>query len=75
MIEQSQLGIGMKVHADKVKCVGAGTCVAIAPDVFDQDDAGIVVLLTDEIGEDQVKSVGEAVEYCPALALSLTAED
>lgn len=61
----------MKVNADKDKCVGAGTCVAIAPEVFDQDDAGIVVLLTEEVGEQQLDSVHEAVDYCPAMALSL----
>jgi ferredoxin len=65
----------MKVLADKGKCVGAGTCVSIAPEVFDQDDAGIVVVLMQEVAEDRGKSVQEAVDYCPALALSLSTQD
>ena len=36
----------MKVSVDEDKCCGAGTCVLLAPDVFDQrDEDGIVVLL------------------------------
>ena len=62
----------MKVVADKHKCVGAGTCVVIAPDVFDQDDAdGIVVLLKEEPSEDRRAAVTEAVDFCPAQALMI----
>jgi ferredoxin len=62
----------MKIVADKHKCVGAGTCVVIAPDVFDQDDAdGIVLLLTEEPGEDRRAAVTEAVDFCPAQALMI----
>lgn len=62
----------MKVAADKHKCVGAGTCVVVAPDVFDQDDAdGIVVLLEDQPGEDRRAAVTEAVDFCPAQALMI----
>ncbi len=36
----------MKITIDHDKCCGAGTCVLLAPDVFDQrDDDGIVILL------------------------------
>jgi ferredoxin len=62
----------MKIVADKHKCVGAGTCVVIAPTVFDQDDAdGIVVLLQEEPGEELRGAVAEAVDFCPAQALMI----
>ena len=36
----------MKVVVDQSRCVGAGQCVLVAPEVFDQrDEDGIVVLL------------------------------
>ncbi|MCL8015564.1 ferredoxin [Streptomyces sp. AS02] len=36
----------MKVNVDQGRCCGAGQCVLIAPEVFDQrDDDGIVTLL------------------------------
>ncbi|NEW70776.1 hypothetical protein G4H13_10220 [Streptomyces rapamycinicus] len=28
----------MKVHVDEAKCCGAGQCVLVAPEVFDQRD-------------------------------------
>ena len=41
----------MKVTVDEDKCCGAGTCVLLAPDVFDQrDEDGIVVLLDEHAG-------------------------
>lgn len=66
----------MKIVADKHKCVGAGTCVVIAPDVFDQDDAdGIVILLNEEPAEDRRAAVLEAIDFCPAQAIFLAKKD
>jgi ferredoxin len=66
----------MKVVADTLKCVGAGTCVGIAPDIFDQGDVdGIVKLLEEEPGEDRRAAVQEAVDFCPAQALMLAEKD
>ncbi|MGW0809687.1 ferredoxin [Nonomuraea sp. NPDC002799] len=60
----------MKVIVDEVKCCGAGQCVLIAPEVFDQnEDDGIVVLLEAEPGEDQHALVREAAAVCPAAAI------
>ena len=28
----------MKVRVEREKCIGAGNCVAVAPDVFDLDE-------------------------------------
>ncbi|ATL88071.1 MULTISPECIES: ferredoxin [Streptomyces] len=62
----------MKVHVDEAKCCGAGQCVLIAPEVFDQrDEDGIVVLLTPEPAEDQRSDVREAAAVCPAAAITL----
>jgi ferredoxin len=36
----------MQITIDEAKCCGAGQCVLVAPEVFDQrDEDGIVVLL------------------------------
>ena len=61
----------VKIVADKHKCIGAGTCVVIAPELFDQDDEGIVHVLVEEPREDQLGVVNEAVDFCPAQALLL----
>lgn len=61
----------VKVHADRDVCIQAGNCVMVADAVFDQDDDGIVVVLVDEVPEDQVHNVQEAVKLCPSQALRL----
>ncbi|MEV6588226.1 ferredoxin [Streptomyces acidicola] len=62
----------MKVSVDEAKCCGAGQCVLLAPEVFDQrDDDGIVVLLTPEPAPDQQSDVREAAAVCPASAITL----
>ncbi|MEU4407901.1 ferredoxin [Streptosporangium sp. NPDC023963] len=63
----------MKVTVDEDKCCGAGQCVLIAPEVFDQrDDDGIVVLLEPEPGADRHALVREAAAVCPAAAITLS---
>jgi ferredoxin len=63
----------MKVTVDKDKCCGAGTCVLVAPEVFDQgEDDGIVILLDAEPSEHLHATVREAASVCPAAAIQLS---
>jgi ferredoxin len=65
----------MKVTIDKEKCCGAGTCVLVAPDVFDQgEDDGIVILLDAAPAPELHASVREAASVCPAAAIMLSEE-
>jgi ferredoxin len=62
----------MKITVDQDKCCGAGTCVLLAPDVFDQrDDDGIVVLLDQAPPQDLHDLVREAAGVCPAGAIEV----
>ena len=62
----------MKITVDQDKCCGAGTCVLLAPDVFDQrDDDGIVVLLDEAPPQDLHDLVREAASVCPAAAIAV----
>ncbi|AGZ42540.1 ferredoxin [Actinoplanes friuliensis] len=63
----------MSVHvaADRDLCVGAGNCVLTAPDVFDQDEEGLVAVLdTDPAAA--ADRVAQAVDLCPAGAITAT---
>lgn len=61
----------MKVEADHDSCITAGNCVMVADAVFDQDDDGVVVVLTDEVPAGEEEHAREAVKLCPASALKL----
>lgn len=63
--------MSMRVIVDKELCIGAGQCVVTAPDVFDQDDDGIVDLLTDSPAEGDRDAVKEAEHVCPARVISI----
>jgi ferredoxin len=55
------------------KCIGAGNCVEIAEEYFDQnDDDATVIVLTDEVSIGSVARVRKAVNVCPVAAIMLT---
>jgi ferredoxin len=62
----------VRIEASPDVCIGAGNCVLAAPDLFDQDDDGIVQVLQAEVPPDQQDEAREAVERCPARALALS---
>jgi ferredoxin len=65
----------MRIVTDTSRCVGAGQCALTEPAVFDQsDEAGTVVLLTDQADGDTIDNVREAIDLCPSQALSLADE-
>ena len=61
----------MKVIVDFVKCTGLGICESMAPDIFEVNDDGALVLLKEDITDDELQSVEEAVAGCPTEALSI----
>lgn len=57
------------VETDRDRCMGSGTCAFTAPDVFDVDLTGrVLVIGTIEAGDQRVR---QAVENCPMEALRL----
>lgn len=62
------------VKADFEACQGYANCVMPAPEVYDIDDEGTVVLLKEEISEEERAKVDEAVNSCPVSALSIEDE-
>jgi ferredoxin len=59
------------LKADFGACQGYANCVDAAPDVYDIDDDGVVVLLKDEITEDELPRIEEAARSCPVNALTI----
>lgn len=61
----------MRITTNTDVCVGAGMCALTAPDIFDQDDDGLVMLLTPSPPEELREAINEAVLLCPSGALSV----
>jgi ferredoxin len=61
----------VRITADTGRCVGAGQCVLAAPQVFDQDEAGIVTIMTANPDHSTVDIVREAVAACPSMAIAM----
>jgi ferredoxin len=61
----------MKVVIDLGLCQGYGNCVGAAPDFFDLDDSGQVLLLKATADtDDEQAAVRSAVAQCPMSAIS-----
>ena len=60
-----------RVEVDRDRCVGSGACEALAPEVFEVDDDGALLVHRPEPAEDELRDVRDAVAACPTRALSL----
>ncbi|MGD9946704.1 MAG: ferredoxin [Burkholderiaceae bacterium] len=60
----------MRITIDEDKCCGAGQCVLLAPQVFDQrQDDGVVILLNEAPTGEQAVQAKTAARHCPAQAI------
>lgn len=60
-----------QIVVDTTKCVGAAQCVLSAPDLFDQDDDGFVMLLDDKPEGEMVQTATVAATLCPSQAITV----
>lgn len=58
---------GWKVMVDRELCIGAASCVALAPEIFELDSEGIAII-TDPDGT-VVETMLEAAKSCPTNAI------
>ena len=63
----------MKVIVDRNLCIGAASCVAIAPKTFQLDDENKAIVLDVE-GHDK-ETVLAAAQSCPTLAITVVDDD
>lgn len=61
----------MKLEANRDACISSGNCVMTSEALFDQDDDGVVVILTEDVPEAEEGHAREAVDICPASVLRL----
>jgi ferredoxin len=61
----------LRLRADTGVCAGAGQCVRAAPDLFDQGDDGLVVLLRADVPEQARERALTAADWCPSGAVGV----
>jgi ferredoxin len=64
---------GWVIETDRERCIGSGMCAFTAPDVFDVDGEGRVVIIGSvHAGDGRLR---EAVDNCPMDALRLIEDE
>lgn len=63
----------MKITIDRDKCIASGACVIATPEVFAQDDDGIVIVLDEQPDSSLLDKVNEAAWACPAMVIEVEA--
>lgn len=63
----------IEVRVERARCIGAGSCVRRAPQVFQLDDSDIAMVVgrPEDEGPDGEAAVLDAAEQCPTLAISI----
>ncbi len=62
-----------KVTVDRILCIGAGSCVAVAPKAFALDNEAKAIVL-DTYGEETDEALLESAKACPVAAIIVTDE-
>ncbi|MET8622452.1 ferredoxin [Kitasatospora sp. NPDC004669] len=63
----------MEIEIDTGRCIGAAMCTRHAPEVFTQDDEGVVELLPGGAARADDPLVREAALACPVQAITVDA--
>ncbi|MBI3572580.1 MAG: ferredoxin [Candidatus Kerfeldbacteria bacterium] len=62
-----------RIEVDRELCIGAATCVAVAPELFELDEENKAIVKPAH-GADQA-AILNAAKVCPVLAIYLYGED
>jgi len=61
----------MKVVIHRDRCIASGACVLECPEVFQQDDDGMVVMAQENPSPELHQKVRQAIAACPAAVIEL----
>ncbi|WP_153505527.1 ferredoxin [Cumulibacter manganitolerans] len=64
----------MRISCNYGVCTGNGLCEEAAPDYFEIQDNGDLLILREDVATDDVPEVERAVAGCPTQALTLDDE-
>ncbi|MDP3983006.1 MAG: ferredoxin [bacterium] len=64
----------LSVTVDRSLCIGAASCVAVAPQAFELDDQAIAIIL-DSAGQESSDTLLDSARSCPVDAIIITDKD
>ena len=62
----------MRVRIDTEMCTGHGRCYTLAPEVFDSDDRGYGLVISEEVAEELRPKAVIGEQNCPERAISIS---
>jgi ferredoxin len=65
----------MRIIVDQGKCSALGICESLAPELFEVQDDGSLVILDERPEGSMCDAAREAVEGCPTAALTLLEQE
>ena len=60
----------MRLAVDRQACMGHALCYSVAPDVYDLDEDGHVVLVSAEVPAEHERAADEGAAACPERAIT-----
>ncbi|GAA1466573.1 ferredoxin [Microbacterium thalassium] len=61
----------LRIDVDRNRCTGIGICESYAPDRFEVDDDGTLIVRGEDVSAAERDEIEQAVNGCPAAALRL----
>ncbi|PMS32632.1 ferredoxin [Trinickia symbiotica] len=61
----------MKIVIRRETCISGGQCVSVAPELFEQDENGQVVLIKLDPSDADIQKAKEAEFLCPSRSISV----
>lgn len=61
----------MRVEVDRARCEGHGVCEELAPELYQLDDDGELVILLDPVPAELARKAEAGARLCPVAALRI----
>jgi ferredoxin len=71
MMGKNVTSLRQKIKTIRSNCIASGNCTLIAPDLFRQDDEGVVVARVTRLSAAQLADARRAAAACPVAAIEL----
>ena len=61
----------MKTYVDQDTCIGCGLCTSTCPEVYEMNDDGKAVAVSEEVPADHEDHAQESADGCPVSAIEI----